>query len=320
MAMDFSKSPAGQMARKRMQMTSEKMGGEVIVKLPADKIEASPLNEGLPMEQIDELAASIEKVGLLEPLIVYEKKDGTYELISGHRRYRAMTQVLGWKTVPCIKKKYPEDIHIRFREHADANVLTRRKDATFWVNEIRHAREILASDGFEGSKKEEIQKISEMLGSGASPAQIYRYDGLSKLEPEVLALDEFGLSPATLYAAVKLGPEEQIHLAQNVRNLCTADPDRTITRSEFSNMVSSVKKGEGEKPAADTREPSKRSAPNTYVDKIFSLEGAYLKKLALAKTDEERDAALESIRHFRLQLDEMEKILLENMDEDVEEE
>lgn len=316
MAMDFSKSPAGMMARKRMQQTSEKMGGEVIVKLPADKIEESPLNEGLPMEQIEELADSIKQVGLLEPLIVYEKKDGTYELISGHRRYRAMVSVLGWTTVPCIKKKYPEDIHVRFREHADANVLTRKKDASFWVNEIRHAREILQTDGFAGSKKEEIQKISEMLGSGASPAQIYRYDGLSKLEPEVLALDEFGLSPATLYAAVKLTDTEQKQLAAKIRTIYAENSDYSVSRSDFAHMVNVIKTSGSDSEVNDDHVES--ASPNkkqqkTYSGKLNHSEDIYIRQITRAHSPEDRKAALESIQRIRLQLDELEKKLSQEL-------
>ena len=300
------------MARKRMQQTSEKMGGEVIVKLPAAKITQSPLNEGLSMEQIKELADSIDKVGLLEPLIVYEKKDGTYELISGHRRYKAMVSVLGWKTVPCIKKKYPEDVHIRFREHADANVLTRKKDASFWVNEIRHAREILAADGFAGSKKEEIQKISEMLGSGASPAQIYRYDGLTKLEPDILSLDKYGLSPATLYAAVKLTSIEQKELADQIHQKCDGQPEKIVTREEFNRYVSEVKKAHSD--AAEAQHSiTQHEQPRSYRGKIMDSEDSYLKKLARAKSSDERSEALASIRRIKIKLDEMEKKLSERV-------
>jgi ParB family chromosome partitioning protein len=38
---------------------------------------------------IDELAASIEKVGLLEPIVVCETDRGTYEIITGQRRFLA---------------------------------------------------------------------------------------------------------------------------------------------------------------------------------------------------------------------------------------
>lgn len=48
---------------------------------------------------IDELAESIRKHGVLQPLLVRPKGDG-YELIAGERRWRACRQV-GLETVPC---------------------------------------------------------------------------------------------------------------------------------------------------------------------------------------------------------------------------
>jgi len=48
---------------------------------------------------IDELAESIRKHGILQPLLVRPKGDG-YELIAGERRWRASRQV-GLETVPC---------------------------------------------------------------------------------------------------------------------------------------------------------------------------------------------------------------------------
>ncbi|MEZ6127303.1 MAG: ParB/RepB/Spo0J family partition protein [Planctomycetaceae bacterium] len=50
-------------------------------------------------KSIDELAESIRKHGVLQPLLVRPKGDG-YELIAGERRWRACRQV-GLETVPC---------------------------------------------------------------------------------------------------------------------------------------------------------------------------------------------------------------------------
>ena len=46
---------------------------------------------------ITQLAKSIEERGLLTPLTV-EEIDGAFELCSGFRRYKAMREVLGWKS------------------------------------------------------------------------------------------------------------------------------------------------------------------------------------------------------------------------------
>ena len=52
-------------------------------------------------EKLTELQASIEKHGILEPLLVTQKPDGRFELIAGERRLRAAKN-LGLKRVPLL--------------------------------------------------------------------------------------------------------------------------------------------------------------------------------------------------------------------------
>ena len=61
-------------------------------------------NAGQPRRNfkgIDELAASIRDSGLLQPITVRPNDDGTYVIIAGERRFRAVTR-LGWATIPAI--------------------------------------------------------------------------------------------------------------------------------------------------------------------------------------------------------------------------
>lgn len=55
-----------------------------------------------------QLKESIENCGILTPLLVRPLKDGSYEIISGHRRKHA-AQMLGLKTVPVIIRKMGYD-------------------------------------------------------------------------------------------------------------------------------------------------------------------------------------------------------------------
>lgn len=57
-------------------------------------------------ETIDDLAKSIEKYGLLNPIVVRKKND-KYEIVAGERRYRAVKK-LGFKTIDAILKVYEE--------------------------------------------------------------------------------------------------------------------------------------------------------------------------------------------------------------------
>ena len=55
-------------------------------------------------DALNELAESIKKMGVIEPIIVY-KKDRGYEIIAGERRWRA-ARLAGIKEVPVIVRKY----------------------------------------------------------------------------------------------------------------------------------------------------------------------------------------------------------------------
>lgn len=56
-------------------------------------------------ETIVELAQSIKEKGILQPLIVTERKDGKYDLVSGERRLRA-SKIAGQATVPAVVKSF----------------------------------------------------------------------------------------------------------------------------------------------------------------------------------------------------------------------
>lgn len=57
-------------------------------------------------EKIEELAASIQHNGLLQPIIV-RKYNGKYQIIAGERRYRACI-VANLKEIPCLIAKYDD--------------------------------------------------------------------------------------------------------------------------------------------------------------------------------------------------------------------
>ncbi len=69
--------------------------------ISVELIERNPFQPRRDFDQsaIDELAESVRKHGILQPLLVRAKGDG-YELIAGERRWRASRQV-GLETVPC---------------------------------------------------------------------------------------------------------------------------------------------------------------------------------------------------------------------------
>ena len=59
-------------------------------------------------DSIKELAETLDKDGLLQPIVVREDGEDHYEIIAGERRYRA-AKSLGWETIPAIVKNMDGD-------------------------------------------------------------------------------------------------------------------------------------------------------------------------------------------------------------------
>lgn len=81
------------------------MANQSIQYLAVEVLQPNPFQprEKIQREDIQELADSISKYGVLEPLVVAETPAG-YQLIAGERRWRA-AQLAGLKEVPVIVKK-----------------------------------------------------------------------------------------------------------------------------------------------------------------------------------------------------------------------
>lgn len=75
----------------------------VTQQIPLSQIEANDRNF-YEVEDVTELAESIELIGLKQPLAVLEVDGSHYRLIAGHRRYKALTE-LGRESAPCVVQR-----------------------------------------------------------------------------------------------------------------------------------------------------------------------------------------------------------------------
>ena len=80
-----------------------------ITKLDPEKISANPYQPRKEFDPIslNDLINSIKEYGIIQPLIVTPKVDGTYELIAGERRLRSALE-LGLREVPVIVREVSE--------------------------------------------------------------------------------------------------------------------------------------------------------------------------------------------------------------------
>ena len=135
------------------------------------------------------LQESIEKYGILNPLIVRPVPDGYYEIISGHRRKHA-AEKLGYRKVPVIIRVLSEDDSIL--SMVDSNLHRERISYSEKAFAYKLKNDVLKRKS--GRKKSQVDHktprkrsidiISEDCGD--SPKQVQRYISLTKLIPEML--------------------------------------------------------------------------------------------------------------------------------------
>ena len=87
----------------KADLNSENKKDNGLLLIPIEKIfrdENQPRKE-FDKEKIEELAQSINKNGLIQPLILTKKDDNNYNLVAGERRWRA-AQIANLKTLPAL--------------------------------------------------------------------------------------------------------------------------------------------------------------------------------------------------------------------------
>ncbi len=80
--------------------TVSKLNTMQVREIPLDQLEENPDNSYV-QTGIDELAESIEVIGLQQPLVVVPVEDGRFRILAGHRRRNALEK-LERKTAPCV--------------------------------------------------------------------------------------------------------------------------------------------------------------------------------------------------------------------------
>lgn len=123
--------------------------------LPLEQINITDRNirKTTSEEGMAELAASIARFGLLQPIVVFETGEDTYDLVTGHRRFAAVSE-LGWKTIPAMVTKSEEQAGVLAQ--AQENLV--REDMT-----IAEELDVLnaAMQLTENTQREDLEDIEE---------------------------------------------------------------------------------------------------------------------------------------------------------------
>ena len=81
-----------------------------VIDLPTSEISDFPDHPfKVRMDQsMTEMVESVKERGVLSPVLVRPMPDGSYQMVSGHRRRRA-TELAGLPTMPCIVRELTDD-------------------------------------------------------------------------------------------------------------------------------------------------------------------------------------------------------------------
>lgn len=213
-------------------------GSSTINEIPVSQIQPNPEQPRRVFndEALDELAASIREIGIIQPITLREKEPGSYMIIAGERRWRA-SQRAGLKTVPAYIRTVSDETMM---EMALVENIQRQD-----LNAIEIA---LAYQHLINTTGMTQERVAERVGK--SRAQIANFMRLLRLPAEVqMALQSKEIEMGAARALLGLeSPSEQVRLFREIKR------NKYSTR-QVEDYVNAIKKGitTAKKTAADRK-------------------------------------------------------------------
>ena len=201
-------------------------------------------------EEMEQMVESVRERGVLSPVLVRPMPDGSYQMVSGHRRKMA-AELAELPKVPCIVRELTDDEAIIIMVDSNLQrerVLPSEKAFAYKMKLDAMKRQGQRTDLTSSPLDKKLKGVTsaQQLGekSGDSQPQIYRYIRLTNLVPELLdmvdntVLKEKGTLQMALRPAVELSylPEnEQNALLEAMESEdCTPSHAQAIKIRDFS--------------------------------------------------------------------------------------
>lgn len=189
--------------KSQSQTTVTEKGPETIVKITKVEPNREQPRKNFDEDSLQELADSIKQFGLLQPILVQDRKD-YYEIIAGERRWRA-AKMAGLKEVPVIIRNYTkqEIVEISLIENIQREDLNP-------IEEAQAYKRLLTE--FNLKQDEVAERVSK---SRAAVTNSIRLLKLSDDVQQMLIDEMISTGHARALLAVD-NPEEQYLLAQKI--------------------------------------------------------------------------------------------------------
>ena len=284
-----------------------------------ERVQKIPISELVPFKDhpfkvVDDEAMlrtteSIAQYGVLTPLIARPLEDGTYEIISGHRRVHA-AQAAGLTEVPVIVRDMDDDAATVLMVDSNLqreNILPSERAFAYKMKLEAMKRQGERTDLQEQATSTQVGRkleTAEMVGkeAGDSRNQVRRYIRLTYLIPEFLDLvDEKKISFNPAVELSYLKPTEQemflsvMEWSQNAPSLSQAQrlkklsQEGKLTPDAMREIMNEVKKGDLER-VTFRNETLRKYFPRSYTaqqmqDQIIKLLEQWQKR---KQRDQER--------------------------------
>lgn len=252
-------------------------------------------------EAMAQLMESIERYGILNPLIVMPTREGVYQIVSGHRR-KYCAEKLGYTQIPVIIRYMKEEDSIismvDSNLHRDKILFSEKAFAYYMKNEAMKRKTGKRRRTQEG-QLESIKgtKTIQLIGkeTGESPRQVLRYIRLTLLVPELLdMLDEGKISFNPAVELSFLSEVEQkwvlngMDYAQAAPSVSQAkrikalSQEKMLTQQKINEILSEIKKSDM------SRVIFKNSQMYKYFPRYYSAEQMKEEIIALLEKDYKR--------------------------------
>lgn len=218
----------------------EKGGQETIVKITMVEPNRKQPRKNFDEDALQELSDSIKQFGLIQPILVQDRKDH-YEIIAGERRWRA-AKMAGLKEVPVIIRNYSE------REIMEISLIEniQREDLNP-IEEAQAYKRLL--EEFHLKQDEVAERVSK---SRAAVTNSMRLLKLTDEVQQMLIDDMISTGHARALLAIE-NPEEQYTVAQKIF-------DEKLSVRDVEKLVKNL-----HKPA----KPAKKSADDKTMEAIY---------------------------------------------------
>lgn len=247
-------------SKSKKEGLKEEKASETLVKITKVEPNRDQPRKNFDEDSLQELADSIKQFGLLQPILVQDRKD-YYEIIAGERRWRA-AKLAGLKEVPVIVKNYTDQeiVEISLIENIQREDLNP-------IEEAQAYKRLLTE--FNLKQDELAERVSK------SRAAVTNSVRLLKLCDDVqhMVMDEMITTGHARALLAIEDPEQQYNLAQKIF-------DEKLSVRDVEKLVKSLGKPEKEK------KPENKALQAIYLDIEENLKQKFSTKVKVTGKEE----------------------------------